>query len=84
MREVANDSVVLSSRMGKGEMLEEVVRATLHSANPSAMLHHIASGIRTHMAEMTNDADKAFIKRLEEQLYDLKKEWDKKETDHWG
>jgi len=84
MREVSNDSIVIRSGMGKGELLEEVVRAYLHSGNPSALLHHIASGVRTHMAEMTNADDKAFIKRLEEQLYELKKEWDKKETEHWG
>lgn len=84
MREVSNDSVVLRSGVSKGELLEEVVRAYLHSGNPSALLHHIGSGIRTHLAEMKDGADKAFIKGLEEQIHTLKKEWDKKETVQWG
>lgn len=84
MREVSNDSVVLRPGASKGEMVEELVRAYLHSGNPSALLHHIGSGIRTHMAEMSDKNDAAFIKGLEEQIHTLKKEWDKKETDHWG
>ena len=53
-----NMDIKLSMKYGgHGEMLEEVVRACMHSMNPSCLVRHVLMGIAKYRREVGSDKE---------------------------